>query len=89
MVYQGGTGVVKIGRKAEFFDDPIYLWYNKNVCLVDISDCHVDAFVYCSAVAWHDTAIDKLLDTIEIKRKRRIPLRKLDSALHKPVKRYL
>ena len=53
--------LVELGAKVSLYDHLLFIWFNDTGQLIGLLVSHVDDFVYCGILHWHDKVIGQLI----------------------------
>ena len=63
--------LVELGAKVSLYDHSMFIWLNDRGQLIGLLVSHVDDFVYCGILHWHDKVIGQLIKTFQISKQER------------------
>ena len=66
--------LVELGAKVSLYDHSLFIWFNDRGQLIVSLVSHVDDFVYCRILHWHDKMIGQLIKTFQISKQEHGPL---------------
>ena len=58
--------LIELGGKVSLYDHSLFLWFNQKNQLIGLLVTHVDDFVYCGLLSWHENVMGKLFNIFEI-----------------------
>ena len=58
--------MLKLGGRKNIYDEAMFQWNDKDGSLCGVLVIHVDNFVYCGTMIWHENVVEKFINIFKI-----------------------